>query len=42
MFDHHYIEWNRTRIKTIIDKFGAHFFNGKSLLDLGTGIGGIS
>jgi len=42
MFDHHYIDWNRNRIKAIIDKFGPNFFNGKTLLDLGAGIGDIS
>ena len=42
MFDGHYIERNRTKTKFILDSLGTDFFNGKSVLDMGAGFGGIT
>lgn len=42
MFDGKYLEWNRKRIKAIIDHYGHQFMFKKSVLDLGCGHGDIS
>lgn len=42
MFDGHYLDWNRKRIKGIIDFYGFKFFFYKRVLDLGCGYADIS
>lgn len=41
MFNETYSGWNHSRIKSIIDHYGHHFFFGKKILDLGAGQGEI-
>lgn len=41
MFNGTYLEWVRTRVKTIIDHFGYEFFKDKKVYDMGCGYGDV-
>lgn len=41
MFAGHYLDWNRKRIKSIIDFYTQKFFYRKTVLDLGAGYGDL-
>lgn len=40
-FDQHYIEWRTTRFKVIVEQLGKEYFNNKTLLELGGGLGDL-
>jgi hypothetical protein len=41
MFNDHYIDWRIKRISKILELYGKDFFNNKSILELGCGLGDI-
>ncbi len=40
-FEDHYPEWRLKRINAIVDHYGAAFFEGKSVLEVGCGFGDV-
>ena len=41
MFNDHYIDWRIKRISKILELYDKDFFNNKSILELGCGLGDI-